>query len=419
VNASTAWRDPSGDTRNWAGNVSYRARQVVHPSSLEEAQELVAGATTVHALGTKHSFSNCADSPDLLLRLDRIASPIEIDPVSSTVTIPGAARTGDFARVLDRAGFALHNTGSLPHISIAGAIATGTHGSGDTLGSLSSAVQAIELIRADGTLAWIDRNSPDFAGSIVAMGALGIVTRVRLAIEQTYRVRQDDYFDLPWASLTQHFDEITASAYSVSVFLRWSNDPVASVVLKSRDTSPPAELFGAKHSPPRPGTNSNLTEHGSWGPWWDRLPHFRLDAEPSIGDELQTEYFLPRASAIEALAEVGSLGSRIDEALHISELRTVRADDLWLSGAFGADVVSIHFTWKNRLDLVARLLPVLEERLLPHGARPHWGKLFAASGRDIRPAFARWNDFVALRRRVDPQQKFTNDYLDRLFGEQG
>jgi xylitol oxidase len=407
--------------RNWAGNIAYSARGIAHPSSITEAQDLVANAPRVRALGTRHSFNDCADAPGLLVSLDRLPVGVDIDESTSTVTVPAAARTGDFVRQIDHAGLALHNTGSLPHISIAGAISTGTHGSGDSLGSLASAVTGLQFIGPDGELRWVTRSDPEFAGSVVSIGALGVITRVTLEVQPSYRIRQDEYTGLPWASLLEHLDDITSSAYSVSVFLHWSDDATAGMVLKSRGTEPPDDLFGARRRPVlvEPGGEApdNRTELGSWGPWWDRLPHFRLDAVPSNGDELQTEYFLPRATAPTALAEVKRLGARLDEALHASEIRTVAADGLWLSGAYESEAVCLHFTWKNRPDVVASLLRDIEERLLPLGARPHWGKLFAAGRDELRNGFEHWDDFAALRDRVDPQRKFANSYLDRLFPE--
>ena len=259
------------------------------------------------------------------------------------------------------------------------------------------------------------------AGSVVALGALGVVTRLTVAIQPTYRIRQDAYLELPWASLEDSFDAITSAGYSVSLFTRW-RDPIERVLVKSRDGVPPEDLFGARPAGGRVGVaeigveTKNTEQGGVPGPWWDRLPHFRMAATPSVGEELQSEYLLPRATALQAISTVRELADDLDPALHVTELRTMAADDLWLSGAYGTDAVSIQFTWRDLPDLVLPLLPRLEERLLPLGARPHWGKLFAASGLRLRDHYPRWTDFALLRDARDPERKFGNAFLERIFG---
>ena len=405
--------------RNWARNLTYSA-PMEHPASIEEACELVARSERVHPLGTRHSFSDCADGDGLLIVLDRLPADLEIDEQAATATVGAAVRMGDLGQALDERGWALANLASLPHISVGGAVATGTHGSGDRLGTMSSAVRGLQVIDADGSLR--DVAGDELAGSVVAMGALGVVTRLTLAIEPTYEVRQDAYLDLPWSSVEERFDDITAAGYSVSLFTRWRGPVVERVLVKSRGTEPPEDLFGARPAGGRVGVaeigvDTKTTEAGGVpGPWWDRLPHFRMAATPSVGEELQTEYLVPRATAAQALATVRSMADDLDPALHISEIRTMAADDLWLSGAYGTDAVSIQFTWRDLPDLVLPLLPQVEERLLPLGARPHWGKLFHASGLRLRDHYPRWGDFEDLRDRRDPGRKFGNAFLERTFG---
>ncbi len=404
--------------RNWARNLTYGA-PVEHPGSIDEARDLVAAADRVHALGTRHSFTDCADGDGVLVALDRVPAALEIDADARTATVGAGTRLGDLAEELDARGWALANLPSLPHISVAGSAATGTHGSGDALGTMSSAVRGLQLIDAAGELHEV--TGDEVAGSVVALGALGIVTRVTLEIEPTYAIRQDAYLDLPWRSVQEHFDAITGSGYSVSLFTRWSG-PVERVLVKSRDTEPPDDLFGARPAGGRAGVaeigvdTKNTEQGGVEGPWWDRLPHFRMAATPSVGEELQSEYLVPRVAAAEALETVRAMAEDLDPALHVSEIRTIRADDLWLSGAYGTDAVSIQFTWRDLPDLVLPLLPVLERHLLPLGARPHWGKLFAAGGVRLRDHYPRWRDFEDLRDVRDPERKFGNAFLERVFG---
>ncbi|CAN5263859.1 FAD-binding protein [soil metagenome] len=401
---------------NWAGYHEYAATALHRPTSIEELQEVVAGAPKVRALGSRHSFNDIADSAELVT-LDGLEAGIRVDEESETVSFSAGVRYGELAAVLQAEGWALRNMGSLPHISVGGAVSTGTHGSGDRNGVLARAVSGLELVTADGQLRTITPADGAFDGAVVALGALGIVTRITLDIEPTYSVRQDVYSGLGWERLLENYDAITARAYSVSIFTDWSDDARTSVWLKSRidERTPPQELYGAKTLPGDvrlvEGEQDNTTQQGGVpGPWNERLPHFRMGFTPSNGDELQTEYLVPRRRAIEALRAVRALGPRITPHLHITELRTMAADSLWLSGAYDTDATAIHFTWKKEPAAVLALLPVIEEALEPFDARPHWGKLFHTVRRELYP---RLPDFVALARELDPEGKFRNAFLDR------
>ncbi|MBB5843460.1 xylitol oxidase [Conyzicola lurida] len=409
---------------NWARNYSYVARSLASPETVEEVQSLVASASLVRALGSRHSFNDLADTRGQLVSLAAIDPAIDIDSDARTVTVGAGVRYGDLAPVLHAAGWALHNLASLPHISIAGAVATGTHGSGDGNGNLATAVSGLQLVTADGTLLELHRGDPDFDGAVVSLGALGIVTRVTLDLQPTFEVRQDLYDGLPFDDLLADFDAVTSSAYSVSLFTNWLGDEIGTTWLKSRAdaAAPPARLFGAVQQPvgrhmlpDQPATN--VTQQGGVaGPWSDRLAHFKLGFTPSNGDEIQTEYLVPRRHAVEAISALRALGPRIAPLLLVTEIRTMAADSLWLSGAYGEPAVGLHFTWKPLGDEVLALLPAIEELLLPLGARPHWGKVFTAGREQLEPQYPRLADFLALRDRLDPGRKFGNAYLERTLG---
>ena len=401
---------------NWAGYHEYAATTLHRPTSIDELQEIVAAAPSIRALGSRHSFNDLADSAELVT-LDGLDPDFRIDEESETVSFSAGIRYGDLAEVLHAGGWALRNMASLPHISVAGAIATSTHGSGDRNATLARAVSRLELVSADGRLRTITPVDDEFDGAIVALGALGIVTRITLDIEPTYQVRQDVYVGLGWERLLEHYDAITARAYSVSVFTDWSDDTRTTVWLKSRldERTPPGEVYGAKPLGDdvglAEGASSNATQQGGIpGPWNERLPHFRMGFTPSNGDELQSEYLIPRQHAVEALTAIRALAGRIAPHLIISELRTVSADSLWLSPAYDRDSIAIHFTWKFESVAVLQLLPVIEAALEPFGARPHWGKLFHALPRELYPKLP---DFVALAEELDPDGKFRNAYLER------
>ncbi|GIF73983.1 FAD-binding protein [Asanoa siamensis] len=404
---------------NWASSHRYGAARLAHPSTIDEARELVAGADRVRALGTRHTFTGLADTPGLLLSTTGLPMDLEIDEAAGTATVAGGARYGEVAIALDARGWALATMASLPHISVAGAVATGTHGSGNRTGSLAAAVRAVEIIGPDGALRRVSRGEPDFAGSVVAIGALGVVTRVTLDIEPSYVIRQAVYRDLPWSRAETDFDALTGAAYSVSLFLDWASDRIAQVWLKSRGDLP-GELFGVApadepvHMLAGATTEAVTGQQGMPGPWHDRLPHFKLAFTPSRGEELQSEYLLPRSAVQEAFAGLRPLGRRISELLQITEVRTVAADDLWLSCAYGTDVVGIHFTWVKDIERVYALLPDIEAVLLPLGARPHWGKCFVTT--DVADLYPRMADFRALRARVDPGGKFGSALVDKLLG---
>jgi xylitol oxidase len=402
---------------NWAGYYEYRASKLHEPSSVSELQDLVAKSPRIRALGTRHSFNDIADSAELV-SLDRIPADIVIDPASETVSFSAGLRYGDLGIELERHGWALHNLASLPHISVGGAVATGTHGSGDRNGTLSRAVAGLDLVTASGDIRSISPADPEFDGSVVALGALGVVSRITLDIEPSFQIRQDVYEGLDWASFLEHYDAITVRAYSVSVFTGWVGESVGAIWLKSRvdAAAPPGTLYNApratsdRHPLPGLAGGDATAQVGVPGAWLDRLPHFKLGFTPSAGDELQTEYLVPRPHALAAIHAVRALGARIAPHLYITELRTMAADSLWLSGAFETDAVGIHFTWKKEPDAVLALLPVIEDALAPFDARPHWGKLFHSVRRELYP---RLPDFVALAEKLDPTGKFRNDYLDR------
>jgi len=410
---------------NWAGNLSYSASDLFEPTSVDELREMVAATPRIRAIGSRHSFNRIADTTAVQVTTAGIPLDIEIDDSARTVTVGAGARYGEFVEQLDRAGWALHNLASLPHISVAGAIATGTHGSGDRNGCLSTEVAAIELVTADGGILTLGRGDPDFNGAVVSLGTLGVVARVTLDIEPAFEVRQDVVENLSWDALTGNLHAITASAYSVSIFTHWGDDGATQVWLKRRsdDPSPAGDFFGAspaelqRHPLPGAPAGNTTTQLGVPGPWWDRLPHFKLRFTPSNGEELQSEYLVPRRHGVAAIEAVRALAPLIRPHLFVSELRTIAADDLWLSPSSGEDCLGIHFTWKLHVPEVEALLPVIDQALSPFSARPHWGKIFDTDPARIGELYPRLPHFRALADRLDPGGKFRNGFVDHwVFG---
>jgi xylitol oxidase len=408
--------------RNWSGTYEYRATAVEAPTTIEDVQALVARSPKIRALGTRHSFNDLADTEGVLVTTTEIAPDFAIDTDRRIVTVGAGTRYAAVATSLTEEGWALHNMGSLPHISVAGAVATGTHGSGDLNGNLSTAVRGLQLVGPDGSLRWVRHGDPDFDGSVVALGLLGVVVRVELAIEPSYLVRQDVYRGLPWATLLADVPAITSAGYSVSVFTDWVTDPINQVWVKRRvqslDETVPEELAGATRvsgaTQILESEDDNTTQQGIAGAWSARLPHFRIDSTPSNGDEIQTEYFVAHDDAAAALEAVRALGRDIAPHLLVTELRTIAADDLWMSMASGRASLAIHFTFRNEPAAVEALCPRIEAALAPFAPRPHWGKVNTVPKAVVASRYPRFADFRALVARIDPEGKFRGPSTDAL-----
>jgi len=418
--------------KNWAGNYEYKAKNIYQPKTLDEVRELILNNEKVRTLGSRHSFSEIADSSQALISLEHFNRVISLDKEHLIVTVEGGIRYGELSQYLHEQGFALHNLASLPHISVAGACATATHGSGIKNGNLATAVSAMEIVTADGEVISVSRekDGDTFNGMVVGLGGFGVVTKVTLDIQPTFDVQQDIYENLPLHELESHFDEIMGGGYSVSLFTDWETETVNQVWVKRRlldgkKLEAESNFFGASPATRRMHpiakiSSENCTEQmGIPGAWQDRLPHFRMDHTPSSGEELQTEYFVAREHAVAALLALNEIREHIAPLLMISEVRTIAADDLWMSMCYKQDSVALHFTWKMDQPAVQQLLPMVEAQLAPFDPRPHWGKLFTVSPMQLEERYERMKDFRELLKQYDPQGKFRNPFLDlNVFGIQ-
>lgn len=410
---------------NWAGNIRYGSARTHQPESMEQLQEIVAASHKVKVYGSRHSFNAITDTTGDHIALDKMEQRLSLDQPAGTVTVSGGITYGQLCAQLHAAGRAIHNMASLPHITVAGAVSTATHGSGDRNGTLSTAVSGLEIVRADGEIVQLskEKDGEEFLGAVVGLGALGIVTRITLETQPAFVMQQEVYENMPIAQSDAHFDEIFASAYSVSYFIDWQAERVNEVWLKRRlpdgvAQTPAPTFYGAalasRHLHPIATMDAApcTPQMGIPGPWHERLPHFLVDTVPASGDELQTEYFVAREHAVGAMTALASLRQELASVLKISEVRSMAGDDLWLSMAYGRDTVALHFSWNNDWAALQKLLPLVEERLAPFAPRPHWGKLSTLSGAEIQARFPKANDFRALAQRYDPQGKFRNGYLD-------
>jgi xylitol oxidase len=408
---------------NWAGNLTYHTNRLHEAASVDQIRSFLKAQDKVKVLGTRHCFNSIADSRQNLLSLKPMHDVVAIDGDARTMTVDAGITYGQLCPYLDAQGFALHNLASLPHISVAGACSTATHGSGEKNGNLATAVSALEMITAAGDVVKLSRKSDGevFRGAVVGLGALGVVTRITLDIQPTYAVRQYVYENLPLTQMKDRFDAIQSSGYSVSLFTDWQKQRINEVWIKTREDqafAAPSEFFGAKLAvrnlhPIAELSAENCTQQmGVPGPWYERLPHFRIGFTPSAGKELQSEYFVPRHNAVDAILAVERLRDQVTPHLLISEIRTIAADDLWMSTCYRQPGVTIHFTWKPDWSAVRRLLLVIEKELGPFQPRPHWGKLFTLAPAQLRSRYEKLPDFLQLAKRYDSKGKFRNDFVN-------
>jgi xylitol oxidase len=381
-------------------------------------------------LGTRHCFNGIADSADQFLSLREMKQVVELDRTARKVTVESGISYGQLCPYLDQQGFALHNLASLPHISVAGACTTGTHGSGVKHGNLSTAVAALEIVTASGDVLSIARTGDPaaFQAGVVNLGAIGVVTKVTLDLLPTFTMRQDVYLDLPMAQVREHFEDIAAAGYSVSLFTDWQKGRINEVWVKRRIEKDAAltaskDFYGARAAtvnvhPIVELSAENCTEQmGVAGPWYERLPHFRMGFTPSSGKELQSEYFVPRRNAVEAIAAVERLRDHVSPHLMITELRTIEADELWMSPCYKRPSLAIHFTWKQDWPSVSKVLPMIERELAPFDVRPHWGKLFTIPSAQLQQRYEKCADFKQFVARHDARGKFRNQFLTaNLYG---
>ena len=410
---------------NWAGNLEYSTDHVYYPKTVQEVQEIVKKCNKLRPLGSRHSFNKIADSTENLISLKELNKVVSLDKASNTVTVEGGMRYGELAPWLHENGYALHNLASLPHITITGSCATGTHGSGVKNGNLSTAVSAMEFVNAAGDLVTLSnkKDGEQFLGAVVGLGALGVVTKITLDLLATFNMKQVVYRNLPMKELEKNFDAIMSSGYSVSLFTDWKNKNINEVWIKSRvdDGSSGViapEFYGAKAAtqnmhPVEDQSAENCTEQmGVAGPWFERLPHFKMGFTPSTGKELQAEYFVPIEHAYEAMMAIEKLHEKISPHIFISEIRTINADNLWMSPCYKKTCVSIHTTWKQEVDTVNSLLPLVEDQLAPFNARPHWAKLFTMPPSILQSRIEKLADFKQLLNHYDPKGKFRNNFIN-------
>jgi xylitol oxidase len=291
---------------------------------------------------------------------------------------------------------------------------------------LAASVRALEFVTASGDLVRMGRGDDRFAGAVIALGRLGVVTALTLDLVPSFEVRTQVHLGLPAAAALEHLDALLGAAYSVSMFTQWT-EPLEFQVWNKHRTSDAggapgdralADELGARPAEepwhPVPGMPAeNATEQlGVPGRWHARLPHFKLEFTPSSGEELQTEYFVDRSDGPAALAAIAEVRDVVAPVLQVSEIRSIARDDLWLSGATGRDTLALHFTWFEDTQAALPAVRALEQALAPFAARPHWGKVFTTPAATVRSLYPRLADANALAREFDPDGVFRNAFVE-------
>ena len=411
--------------KNWAGNLTFSAREFIEVNSISKLQQVVSSSQAVKVLATGHSFNAIGDTTETLISIKNLSNGIEIDSQNAQALIPAGMAYADAARYLESNGWAFSNMASLGEVTIAGAISTGTHGSGSNNGVLSTSVVGLEIVLGSGELITIDQsNSEEFAGFVVSLGALGVFTKIKMKIIPSFSVKQFVYENIGIQVVAENFDTVFNSAYSVSYFSNWAKNSTGQIWMKFLDDSSSDNLSDnwlganqakAKQHPVKINNPDPCTDQlGISGKWLYRLPHFKLDSSPASGDEVQTEYLVDRKYVNEYIQDLRAIGDEIAPRVYATEIRTIKSDDLWLSGAYQRETVGFHFTWKKS-DTLVDFLPRIEEILGKHHGRPHWAKLFSVRSDELSARYPKYSDFEALLKKYDPKQKFRNKFIDQYF----
>ena len=411
--------------QNWAKNITFSSQNYIEIENLTQLQKVIESSNKLKVVGTSHSFSEIADTTGTLISLKNLDSEIEIDEKSQTVKVSAGTSYANLAKYLEKNGWALSNLASLGEISIAGAVMTGTHGSGSNNKVLSDSVVAIEMILSSGDKFVIDRkNFAQFSGFVVSFGALAVFTKLTLKIVRSFSVKQVVYENVPIQSVLENFNEIFDRPYSASYFSNWSPKNTGQIWMKFLDDDKYPELqskaYGgnlalSNQHPVKVNDPGNCTEQmGVAGKWLFRLPHFRLNSSPASGDEVQTEYLVDRDHVQGYINELTKIGEDIAARVYATEIRTISSDDLWLSGAYGRETVGFHFTWKKSPE-VKDFLPEIENILGKNNGRPHWGKLFSTPRAQLIDRYPMYEEFRQLIQKYDSGNKFRNKFIEQYF----
>ncbi|MFI9274734.1 D-arabinono-1,4-lactone oxidase [Kitasatospora sp. NPDC052896] len=431
----------AGRWSNWAGNQSAEPSRVVAPASTEELAAVVRQAAeegrTVKAVGSGHSFTAIASAGDgVLVRPDGLTAVRELDRAAGTVTVESGLPLARLNRVLAAAGLSLTNMGDIEAQTVAGATSTGTHGTGRDSGSLAAQLTAVELVLADGTVRHCSRTEqPElFQGARLGLGALGVISALTFAVEPAFLLTAHEQ-PMGWSEVLARFDELSTVNEHFE-FYWFPHTDRCSTKRNNRSQGPAAPLPAV-----RAWLDDDLLSNTVWEgacrvgrafprgipaiaavasrAWSERTytdTAYKVFTSPRKVRFVEMEYAVPREAAVGVLRELKALVERSDWRISFPvEVRTAPADDLWLSTASGRDTVyvAVHL---YRGTAERGYFTAVEQLMTAHQGRPHWGKLHTRDADHLAGAYPRFADFTALRDRVDPERRFTNDYLRRVLG---
>jgi len=424
--------------RNWSGSQQCLPAARLAPASVAELQELVARAaatgSVVRPVGAGHSFTPLVPTEGTIVSLSRLSGLVDHDPQTLQATLWAGSRLGDIGAPLEQAGQALVNMPDIDEQALAGSLATATHGTGVDIGCMSTFIEGLQLVNARGDLVDCDRqrNPELFQAARVSLGALGIITRVRLQNVPPYRLRRE--------TVWREFDEILEIADSEAD--RHRNFEFYFVPFSGMGFTDSHDISDEPvSSTDRIDGNEGVRDlrlARDWLAWSPRLRQLVLGSYmKTLDDEVKVEnswknyasernvrfnemeYHLPRENGIPALREIRTaIETRHPEVFFPIEVRYVKADDIWLSPFYQRDCCSIavhRFFEEDYRPYFKTIEPIFRKY---HG-RPHWGKLNTLGQADFRALYPRWDDFAAVRRDVDPTGLFLNPYLAGLFGNGG
>lgn len=427
--------------RNWAGNVRVRPARVVSPASVDELSQIIRRAANdglrVKAVGTGHSFTAAASTDGVLVRPELLTGIREIDRAAGTVTVEAGTSLRRLNVALAREGLSLTNMGDIMEQTAAGAVSTGTHGTGRESASIAAQLRAMEIVTADGSVLRCspDENPEIFTAARIGLGALGVVSALTFAVEPLFLLTaregpmtfdkvtsefdalaaENEHFEFYWFPHTDHCtikrnNRSAGPASPVGRFSGWFDDELLSngglQVASSLGRAVPAVI---------PSLAKGFSRALSARTYTD-VP-YKVFTSPRRVRFVEMEYALPREAAVAALREVKAMVER--SPLRVSfpvEVRTAPADDIPLSTASGREsaYIAVHL---YRGTPHRAYFTAVERIMTAHGGRPHWGKLHTRDAEYLAGIYPRFGEFTAVRDRLDPDRLFGNDYLRRVLGE--
>lgn len=437
---SPSLSQPAPAWHNWAGTAEAHPAEVHAPRSPEEVADAVASAAsrglTVKMVGSGHSFTDVAVTDGVLLDPSALRGVLEVDRSAMTVTVLAGTPLHELNARLEGLGLALHNMGDVDRQTVAGALSTGTHGTGGTTASFAGQVEALEIVTGDGTVRRATRTTdPDlFDAARVGLGALGVLTSITFRVEPAFVLEADER-PMSWARAVEGYAELVDSHHHVDLYWFPHSDRCL-VKTNDRTLDGPAPLsrgraylddellsntaFGVvdrlcTRVPALTPRVNRVTSRLLGARTYRDLSH-RVFISPRRVVFREMEYSLPREAGMAALAEARRLIESSDwNVCWPVEVRCTPPDDAWLSSTYGRESVYLAFHVGRGVDHTA-YFGTVERMLRDHGGRPHWGKLHTRRAADLAPAYPRWSDFARVRDEVDPDRVFTNPYLQRVLG---